>query len=254
MYDYTIKTGKLEIPRTLTAGSSGPVRPLPEQARPRGRDLVILDLDNVIVRGQSQLLLLKYIFRRRYVGIRPLARIFGWYCLYRLGLLRNPRGIGDYAFSFLRGWEVRRVAEIFHDFFENVLKAEIRPEMRAVVETHREAGRELVIVSSACDLVVESIAAFLGISRFISTSLEKEGGVYTGRVSGAMVYGREKLNRAAPLLQNCARSWAYADHVSDLPLLTAVDRPTAVNPCPRMAAEARRRGWPVLVFPPPGPR
>ncbi len=39
------------------------------------------------------------------------------------------------------------------------------------------------------------------------------------------------------------RSYAYADSISDLPMLEAVGNPVAVNPDRRLAAAARERGW-----------
>ena len=38
----------------------------------------------------------------------------------------------------------------------------------------------------------------------------------------------------------------YTDSISDLPMLERVGRPVAVNPDPRLAVLARRRGWPAL--------
>ncbi|MBS1837849.1 MAG: HAD-IB family hydrolase, partial [Actinobacteria bacterium] len=41
---------------------------------------------------------------------------------------------------------------------------------------------------------------------------------------------------------------AYADSSSDLPMLEAVGFPVAVNPEPRLASIARKRGWLVEDF------
>jgi putative phosphoserine phosphatase/1-acylglycerol-3-phosphate O-acyltransferase len=50
-----------------------------------------------------------------------------------------------------------------------------------------------------------------------------------------------------------AASYAYSDSIYDVPLLSAVRHPTAVNPDPRLAAYARLRRWPVLHLDvPPG--
>jgi phosphoserine phosphatase len=40
-----------------------------------------------------------------------------------------------------------------------------------------------------------------------------------------------------------SRSYAYADSISDLPMLEAVGNPVAVNPDRRLAAAAKERGW-----------
>jgi phosphoserine phosphatase len=44
-------------------------------------------------------------------------------------------------------------------------------------------------------------------------------------------------------LENC---WAYADSFSDLPMLSMVGRPCAVNPDFKLRAAARDFDWPVL--------
>ena len=51
-------------------------------------------------------------------------------------------------------------------------------------------------------------------------------------------------------------SWAYSDSASDLPMLESVGFPVAVNPEPRLATIARRRGWHVEHWSkaPGGPR
>lgn len=211
-------------------------------------ELVVMDMDNVIVHGQSQLRLLRFLLANRYVGLGPPLKIFGWYSLYKAGLLKNPADIGNYAFAFLRDWPVDEVRAIFENFFARTLRESIFPECRRLIASHRAAGREICIVSSACDLIVARVAAELDIDRFICTTLETRDGRYTGRTRGPLIYGREKETRAAPLLARYRKTWACADHISDLPLLLAVSRPTAVNPCRRLAREARRRQWPILRF------
>jgi phosphoserine phosphatase len=43
-------------------------------------------------------------------------------------------------------------------------------------------------------------------------------------------------------------SYFYTDSISDLPLLERVGHPVAVNPDPRLARLARKRGWPIERF------
>jgi len=42
------------------------------------------------------------------------------------------------------------------------------------------------------------------------------------------------------------KSWFYSDSRNDIPLLSRVTHPVAVNPDPTLAALARERRWPVL--------
>ena len=45
-----------------------------------------------------------------------------------------------------------------------------------------------------------------------------------------------------------ARSFAYSDSITDLPMLEAVGHPNAVNPDKALRKAAAERGWPVLDF------
>ena len=42
--------------------------------------------------------------------------------------------------------------------------------------------------------------------------------------------------------------YAYSDSASDLPMLSAVGHPVAVNPDGKLERHARANGWPVVVF------
>ena len=42
---------------------------------------------------------------------------------------------------------------------------------------------------------------------------------------------------------------AYADSTSDLPMLEAAGQPVVVNPEPKLAAIARKRGWAIENWP-----
>ncbi len=66
------------------------------------KDLVILDLDNVIVKGQSQKLLLNYLFKRKLIGYWYFLKIYLWFVFYKIGLIKNPKRVMEYAFSFLK--------------------------------------------------------------------------------------------------------------------------------------------------------
>ena len=45
-----------------------------------------------------------------------------------------------------------------------------------------------------------------------------------------------------------ADCYAYSDSITDLPMLSAVGHPTAVNPDRGLRKAALERGWPVLQF------
>lgn len=132
------------------------------------------------------------------------------------------------------------------------LLSKIRPEARRLVDIHRHAGRATYIVSAAPHEIVEPLAISLGMTHGIGTKGSVEDGVYTGELDGPFCYGPGKvdaINEIATFegydLRLC---YAYSDSASDLPMLSAVGHPVAVNPDSKLERHAREHGWPIVIF------
>ncbi|MBC7804378.1 MAG: HAD family hydrolase [Candidatus Parcubacteria bacterium] len=137
------------------------------------------------------------------------------------------------------------------------MAARIRPAMgapaRALVRRHLDAGDLCAIVTATNSFVTAPIAREFGVPHLLATEPERSAGRYTGRVQGIPCFREGKIARVDAWLQAQERrledfpqSAFYSDSHNDLPLLARVSRPVAVDPDPTLAAEARRRGWPVI--------
>lgn len=120
----------------------------------------------------------------------------------------------------------------------------------AALAEHHAAGDLVVLVSGSCHAVLEPLAADVGGGEVLCTELVVGGdGRLTGEVAGSMI-GPAKSRAAARLLRrlsvSAADCFAYADHSSDLDLLTAVGNPRVVGDDPVLGSWAARHGWPVL--------
>jgi phosphoserine phosphatase len=86
----------------------------------------------------------------------------------------------------------------------------------------------------------------------IGTVGEVDNGVYTGRLAGPFCYGEGKAEAISSLAAerniDLATSWSYSDSMSDVPMMELVGNAVAVNPDAQLAALARSRGWPVVIF------
>jgi putative phosphoserine phosphatase / 1-acylglycerol-3-phosphate O-acyltransferase len=89
---------------------------------------------------------------------------------------------------------------------------------------------------------------------------EDAEGRYTGALEGEFVWATGKLGAvrrwAAEHDVDLASSFAYSDSIYDVPLLSSVGHPHAVNPDPRLLAYATLRRWPTqwLDVPPGVPK
>lgn len=133
------------------------------------------------------------------------------------------------------------------------LAALVPPFARAEFERHRAANRVLVIATTTPRDLVEPLAELLGFDDVIATTYEHdENEIYTGRLDGPFVWNSGKASAVRDWSiradVDLDRSYAYSDSVYDLPLLSSVGFPHAVNPDPRLQIVAATRRWPILHF------
>jgi HAD superfamily hydrolase (TIGR01490 family) len=129
----------------------------------------------------------------------------------------------------------------------------ITPRARALVRKHLDAGELCAVVTATNSFVTAPIAREFGVPHLIATEPESLDGRFTGRVAGTPCFREGKIRRVdewlagfGRRLEDYAASTFYSDSHNDLPLLARVRRPVAVDPDPQLAAEAARRGWPVI--------
>jgi len=151
-----------------------------------------------------------------------------------------------------RGWDQKHVAQIVRETLDEVVSPIIFAEALELFAQHHEAGRQVVIVSSAPAEVVEPLAEFLGADRAIATRAQiDDEGRYTGQLA-FYAYGPHKAAAIRELASledvDLDASYAYSDSVTDLPMLEAVGHPVAVNPDRELARIARERGWETQTF------
>ncbi len=140
---------------------------------------------------------------------------------------------------------------------ERYLAARVRPRIseaaRAMVDRHRGAGDLVIVTTAVFRFLSEPIAAEFGITDVIATEAERIDGRYTGRVAGVANARDGKVERLLMFLaargQRLAdfrETYAYCDSLNDLPLMSQVSKPVAVNADPVLSAHARHMGWPVM--------
>jgi phosphoserine phosphatase len=120
------------------------------------------------------------------------------------------------------------------------------------VRDHRALGHKTILITGALDFMVEPLRPL-----FDEIVAAKMGVDSNGRLNGELLEGPPTGEARAMVL----RAWAdkngfdvsegvtYADSASDLPMLEAAGHPVAVNPEPKLAAIASKRGWLVEHWP-----
>jgi putative phosphoserine phosphatase/1-acylglycerol-3-phosphate O-acyltransferase len=157
------------------------------------------------------------------------------------------------AASALRGRSLSDLEEIGERLFAQKIEGRIYPEMRELVRAHLARGHTVVLSSSALTIQVGPVARFLGITNTLTNKFETNGdGILTGGVVKPILWGPGKASAvqqfAAEHGIDLKDSYFYADGDEDVALMYLVGNPRPTNPEGKMAAVARRRGWPILRF------
>jgi len=156
-----------------------------------------------------------------------------------------------------RGWERERVERIVRETLTQVVEPIIYREALDLIEEHQAAGRQVIIISSSPEEIVKPLAEFLGADDAIATraSLDAEGR-YTGELE-FYAYGEAKAEAVRALAEehdiDLSESYAYSDSHTDVPMLSSVGHPVAVNPDKELMREARAQKWSIVQFVHPMP-
>jgi len=156
----------------------------------------------------------------------------------------------DLFFKRYKGETEDRLRFFADELFETVLKPAVFPGAFELIEKSRSLGLRQVCVTGALDFSVEPLMKHLGIETFVANRLEFVNGIATGRLLPPVLAAATKAswirNYAEQEGINLSESYAYTDSMSDLPMLSIVGHPAAVNPDMRLKQTALHHDWPIL--------
>jgi putative phosphoserine phosphatase/1-acylglycerol-3-phosphate O-acyltransferase len=210
------------------------------------------DLDGTLVAGFTAVILTQERLRRRDMGVGELLSMVQAGLSHTLGRIEFEDLIGKAA-SALAGRLIDDLEEIGERLFVQRIESRIYPEMRELVRAHVARGHTVVLSSSALTIQVNPVARFLGITNMLTNKFEtNEDGLLSGGIVKPILWGPGK---AAAVQRFAAEhdidlkdSYFYADGDEDVALMYLVGNPRPTNPEGKMAAVAKRRGWPILRF------
>ncbi len=164
--------------------------------------------------------------------------------------LLDRRTFNELLYSAYAGMSEDRLAVLADEVFDSVLRPSLFPSAQALVDKSRAAGHEVVFVSGALDWIAKRLADHMGGGTVIANRLEMKAGIATGKILKPVVAGPEK----ARIVRDHARArgydlddcFAFSDSYSDVPMLSVVGHPAAVNPDRRLALLAKAYSWPLF--------
>ena len=156
----------------------------------------------------------------------------------------------DIFFRRYKGQSEDRLRYFAQDLFEDVLKPAVFPGAKTLIRKSRSLGLRQVVVTGALDFSVAPLMEYLGVDDFVANRLEFVNGVATGRLLPPVLASATKASWIRTYAEreglNLNESYAYSDSMSDLPMLSVVGHPAAVNPDMRLRQTALHHDWPIL--------
>ena len=216
-------------------------------------NLALFDLDNTLLAGDSDYAWGQFLIERGVLGREEYeTQNAAFFEQYKAGTLDIHEYLG-FALRPLAAHSAAELARWHAEFMRSCILPMITPAARALVARHREAGDLCAVVTATNSFVTAPIAHEFSVPHLLATEPECAAGRFTGRVAGTPCFREGKILRVEQWLAGLGRrledfgdSRFYSDSHNDLPLLERVRQPVAVDPDPQLAAEAARRGWPVM--------
>jgi len=180
---------------------------------------------------------------------------------YPLYIIRRLRLISEAAFRrpwaahlawYMRGYSLSKAEEVWDWVVSEYVQRHWRKDVCKILDHHRDEGDLVVLVSGGPLPLLRHIGAQIGADHVIGTEFEVRDGHFTGKACEPICIDEDKAVLAKDYLErnrvnaDLTASFAYADSISDLPLLEMVGHPVAVYPDKSLKAVALARGWGIF--------
>ncbi len=156
----------------------------------------------------------------------------------------------QFFFQSYKGESKDRLRYFSEELFEEVLKPAIYPGTQDLINGSKKLGLKQVVITGALDFTIERLVDYLGIDEFAANHLEFVNGYATGRLLPPVMASATKAKWMREYAErndiNLSDSYAYSDSISDLPMLSIVGHPAAVNPDFRLKQTALQHDWAIL--------
>lgn len=210
------------------------------------------DVDGTLVRTNLVHPTVYYMFNQPnpLLSVRKLGRALWQAPRLALAEMQDRRLFNEMLFHAYEGVSEDRLLTLAPEVVDNVLKPALFKGARELVRQCKDSGHEVVLISGALDVHMKLFAKEIGADDVIGNRLEIKDGYATGKLMRPVVAGPEK----AVLIREHARlkghdlteCFGFSDSYSDVPMLSIVGHPSAVNPDAKLERLATVYSWPIL--------
>ena len=215
--------------------------------------LVIFDLDNTILNGDSDYAMINYLVHTQALDESAGKQNQIFIEDYQRGEL-DFDAYTTFALSAYIGMTRTEINEYMRPFVTKVIEPMINTLALKIIHDHGDNGDTILLASATNELIVQPIAKRLDIQNVIGTQVKFINDKCTGEYIPPSALGEGKLQLVQQWMQknnfdDFSGVTFYSDSINDLPLLEAVDFPKAVNPDAMLEKISLERGWEIIDLP-----
>ena len=215
--------------------------------------LVIFDLDNTILNGDSDYAMINYLVHTQALDESAGKQNQIFIEDYQRGAL-DFDAYTTFALSAYIGMTRSEINEYMRPFIAKVIEPMINTLALKIIHDHGDRGDAILLASATNELIVRPIAERLDIQNVIGTQVKFNDGKCTGEYIPPSALGAGKLQLVDQWMhyngyEDFKDVTFYSDSINDLPLLEAVDFPKAVNPDAMLKKISLERGWEIIDLP-----
>lgn len=217
------------------------------------KSVCFFDLDHTILNGISSSLWCQYMVKQGMIKDPEafLKREKELNDIYAQGNLRLQDYM-DFATEPVLSIPAATLNGMIDEFVAKEVMPRIYPQALQLFAELKAQGKTIGLISSSPDMVVNAVGRALGLApeNVIAVHLEQSNGYYQPKILGVPSYQEGKVTNVGYWYEAHPdydpEFEFYTDSINDLPLCMAAAKAYAVNPCPKLQAQAEQHNWPIL--------
>ena len=213
------------------------------------------DVDGTVIRIKTMLNFLKYFYlnQNKIMGnYKHIKYKLGTFLYEKMGI--NREWLNQRYYKQFKGYQKSYVHNLGENWFLFEKKKLNNLYIQNVIDEinkHKKNNAEIIFVSGSFEPCLRPLARQLGVKKILSTVLEIENDLYTGKIIPPQTIGEGKAIKVRNFLNNQSncdpdQCFAYGDHTSDIPMLECVGNPYVIAGDKKLESHALLNNWSII--------
>jgi len=214
------------------------------------------DVDGTLIKGTPMLDFLRYYYlsqhsNQKYIGYLKYYRFISKIYAYKFFGI-NRRYLNSCYYRCFVNQSVDKLKRIGKNWFNENIQKKNNYNFKILNELiyHKNNGATIVLVTGSFFPCIEPFASQYDIKNILMTKLEIINSRITGSILLSPMIGDGKARAIMDFIKNdqvlLKDSYAYGDHVSDIPMLSMVGNPKVVRGDREMEQQAKNFNWEII--------